>query len=86
MMLKWLHFLAAAISGKTDKRLDTATLVTMNEGHRDSGELIEPQASASNVNRLDELERMLRERPLEELERAFSGSLLAAFNLGIASL
>jgi hypothetical protein len=69
MMLKWLHSLAAAISGKTDNRLDTAALVAMDEGHRDSGELIEPQASASNVNRLDELERLLKERPLEELER-----------------
>jgi hypothetical protein len=71
MMLKWLRSLGAAISGKTGKlaRLDTATLVAMNEGHRDSGELIEPQASASNVNRLDDLERLLMERPLEELER-----------------
>ena len=41
----------------------------MNDGPRESGELIEPQASVSNVNRLDELERMLKERPLEELER-----------------
>jgi hypothetical protein len=69
MMLKWLHSLAAAISGRTDNRVDTATLVAMNDGHRESGELIEPQASVSNVNRLDELERMLKERPLEELER-----------------
>ena len=69
MMLKWLHSLAAAISGRTDNRVDTATLVAMNDGHRESGKLIEPQASVSNVNRLDELERMLKERPLEELER-----------------
>jgi hypothetical protein len=68
MMLKWLHSLAAAISGRTDNRADTATLV-MNDGHRESGELIGPQASVSNVNRLDELERMLKERPLDELER-----------------
>jgi hypothetical protein len=69
MMLKWLHSLAAAISRRTDNRVDTATLVAMNDGNRESGELIEPQASVSNVNRLDELERMLKERPLEELER-----------------
>jgi hypothetical protein len=69
MMLKWLHSLAAAISSKTDNRLQTATLVATDEGRRDSGELIEPQASASNVNRLDELERLFKERPLEELER-----------------
>jgi hypothetical protein len=69
MMLKWLHSLAAAISGRTDNHGDIATLVTMDEGRRDSGELIEPQASASNVNRLDELERLLVESPLEELER-----------------
>jgi len=69
MMLKWLHSLAAAISGRTDNRVDAATFVAMNDGHRESGELIEPQASVSNVNRLDELERMLKERPLEELER-----------------
>jgi hypothetical protein len=41
MMPKWLPSLAAAISGKTDNRLDTARLVAMNEGHRDSGELIQ---------------------------------------------
>ena len=69
MMLKWLHSLAAAISGRTDNRVDTETLVAMNDGNRESAELIEPQASVSNVNRLDELERMLKERPLEELER-----------------
>jgi hypothetical protein len=68
MMLKWLHSLAAAISGKTDNRLDTATLVATNEGHETAAN-IEPQASASNVNRLDELERLLVESPLEELER-----------------
>jgi hypothetical protein len=69
MMLKWLHSLAAAISGRTDNRVDAAALVAMNDGHRESGELIEPQASVSNVNRLDELERTLKEHPLEELER-----------------
>jgi hypothetical protein len=69
MMLKWLHSLAAAISGRNDNRADAATLVAMNDGHRESGELIGPQASVSNVDRLDELERMLKERPLEELER-----------------
>ncbi len=69
MMLKWLHSLAAAISGRTDNQGDIATLVTMDERRRDSGEPIEPQASASSVNRLDELERLLVESPLEELER-----------------
>ena len=69
MMLKWLHSLAVAISGRTDNRVQAATLVAMDDGHRESGDLIKPQASASNVNRLDELERMLKERPLEELER-----------------
>jgi hypothetical protein len=69
MMLKWLHSFATAISGKSDNRVDTATLVAMDEVFRDSGEPIEPQAPAPNVNRPDELERMLRERPLEELER-----------------
>ncbi len=37
MMLKRLHSLAAAISGRTDNRVDTATLVAMNDGHRESG-------------------------------------------------
>ena len=40
-MLKWLHSLAAAISGRTDNRVQAATLVAMDEGHRDSGKLIQ---------------------------------------------
>lgn len=70
-MLKWLRSLGAAISGKTGKlaRLDAATCLVIDANSRDSGELIETRATASNVNRLDELERLLRERPLEELER-----------------
>jgi hypothetical protein len=46
MMLKWLHSFATAISGKSDNRVDTATLVAMDKVFRDSGEPIEPQAPA----------------------------------------
>ena len=62
-----MHSLAAAISGKTGKldRLDAAPHMSIDADTRDSGETIEPRAPAS----LDELERLLAERPLEELER-----------------
>jgi len=70
-MLKWLHSLAALISGKTAilDRLGAGTRMAVDEDFRDTGDLVEPRAPASNVNRLDELERLLKERPLEELER-----------------
>jgi hypothetical protein len=62
-MLKWLHSLAAAISGATARpdRLDAVTGMAMDEDSRDSGHLIEPRAPASNVDALEELERLLRE-------------------------
>ena len=71
-MLKWLSSLTTAISGRIGKsdRLDAATRIAIaEEDVRDSGDLIEPRGPASNVNRLDELERLLKESPLEELER-----------------
>ena len=60
-----MHSLAVAISGKTGK-LDRSTRhMSIDADTRDGGEIIEPRAPAS----LDELERLLTERPLEELER-----------------
>jgi hypothetical protein len=69
-MLNWLRSFAAAISGKIGKpdRLDTG-MAGIDADFRGGGDLIEQLAPASNVNRLDELVRLLNERPLEELER-----------------
>lgn len=70
-MLNRLRSLAALMSAKSGKpgRLDAPSHMSIKAESRDSGDLIETRAPASNVNRLDELERFLKERPLEELER-----------------
>ena len=55
MLLKWLHSLATAISGKTGRldRLNAATLMAVDEDLRDG------EAPAPNVNPLEELEHLL---------------------------
>jgi hypothetical protein len=70
-MLDRLRSLAALMSGKTRKpdRLDAPSHMSIDRESWNSRDLIETRAPASIVNRLDELERLLKERPLEELER-----------------
>jgi len=69
-MLDRLRSLAALMSGKTRKhgRLDAPSHMSIDGESLNSRDLVETRAPASNVNRLDELERLLKERPLEELE------------------
>jgi hypothetical protein len=60
MMPKWLHSLAAAISGKTGNP-DPIDTPAIDSDFRESGEPIEPQVPAPDDNPLEELERLLRE-------------------------
>jgi hypothetical protein len=59
-MLKWLHSLAAVVSGKTGNP-DPLDASAIDADSRDSDGLIEPRAPALNVDALEELERLPRE-------------------------